>query len=468
MALTRPGLEMIQVPDDADIGDHALYDGTELIVAGIDDSGSASYKYIVDVRYDQHEGKLIGLMSDGTEMIIGGFLTAQQISDLGIGKKGDRGPVGPKGDPGKNGRDGLDGPIGCQGPKGDTGPPGRKGDTGSPGPKGDRGETGDAGAPGDRGPRGEKGDTGPRGRQGIKGDKGIQGPIGPTGPVGDRGERGEAGDRGPDGPRGDIGPQGEKGDQGIQGPKGDRGCPGPPGADGAAGKDGKDGRIQALLEGTNVTIDDMGGGTFRINCCAGGQFVVSANNQGLIGQDDPIIQNLNSYNLDPDSPSYQINSTLYRDGNTITLDDLNLPTYVQARARGVEPVASVDVSPLSNNLLGASNGLYLYQSTLKITNVSNDNELTVYPTVVVNTEKNGSQRKDYPKVRLEPRGTAVMKYSGQTYSDGWLNCKGLVRLSDCLFEDKGNCYICEVSVVVYRQQQVRPFDSRDFVDYMVA
>jgi hypothetical protein len=439
MALTRPGLEMIQVPDDAVTGDHAIYDGTELTVEGVTSSGT-TYKYIVDLRYDQHEGKLIATLSDKTEVPVGGFLTAQQISDLGIGKKGDRGPQGQKGNPGVNGRDGLDGPIGCQGPKGDTGPPGLKGDIGVQGPKGDRGSTGDAGEPGERGPRGDKGDTGMRGRDGVKGDRGLQGPIGPTGEKGDKGDRGEPGDRGPEGPRGDTGPAGPKGDVGIQGPKGDKGCPGPPGADGAAGRDGKDGRIQNLVEGTNVTIDDMGGGTFRINCCSS-----------------------SSLSLKADAYLEDSNALLLTQSNVITLEDLNSPSYVKAKSSGLSPTATVSVQELSNRLIGRSNGMFMFYAVLKITNIYNDRDLKVFPSIAIKSPVDANQRRDWSSVVIEPRKTVSLHYSGQTFSDTLIEAKGVIRISDCASRNRADCYLCEISVSVYKTEQLRPFSDLSFL-----
>jgi hypothetical protein len=442
MALTRPGLEMIQVPDDAVTGDHAIYDGDELTVAGMAAASGQSFKYIVDLRYDQHEGKLIASLSDSTEVPIGGFLTSQAISDLGIGKKGDRGLQGQKGDPGKNGRDGLDGPVGCQGSKGDTGPPGQKGDIGIQGPKGDRGEVGNAGETGERGPRGDKGETGMRGRDGIRGERGSQGPIGPTGEKGNQGLRGEAGDRGPEGPRGDTGPIGPKGDVGIQGPKGDKGCPGPPGADGVAGKDGLDGRIQKLVEGTNITIDDMGGGTFRINCCSG-----------------------STLSLKADALSLDSNALVRETGNdnVLTLEDLQAPTYVRAKASGVSPVATVSVQELANRLIGRSSGLFMFSVMLNITNIYNDRDLKVFPSIMVSSPVDATQRRDWSGLTIEPRKTISLRYSGQTFSDTVLESRGIIRVSDCTSNNRSDCYMCEVSISVFKSEQLRPFGDLSFL-----
>jgi hypothetical protein len=74
-----------------------------------------------------------------------------------------------------------------------------------------------------------------------KASSGVPGPPGPQGPVG------------PTGPPGATGPQGPQGATGAQGPKGDTGATG---AQGPAGSPGAPGVVQAVVAGTNVTVNN--------------------------------------------------------------------------------------------------------------------------------------------------------------------------------------------------------------------
>jgi hypothetical protein len=272
MSLTRPGLEMLEVPDTAKVGDHTMYDAEtqSLALKNPNDPNDPNTEiFIVDLRYNQDTGELIADLSNGTDLVVSGFLTAETIVSAGFGKRGDRGATGPRGEPGRDGKDGLDGPPGCQGAKGDSGPIGARGDTGPAGLKGDTGSIGPKGDQGERGARGDPGIQGPTGSRGARGIQGLQGPIGPQGEKGDRGIQGIKGNDGERGETGPMGPQGEKGDTGPVGPKGDVGCVGAPGSDGPRGDQGDPGKIQQVIAGTNVIVEDLGNGVVKVSCCVG-------------------------------------------------------------------------------------------------------------------------------------------------------------------------------------------------------
>lgn len=103
---------------------------------------------------------------------------------------------------GEGGGSGGSGGSGTQGPKGDRGPAGPTGPTGPAGPEGPQG------VPGEKGPKGDQGPEGPQGLEGPKGSAGVQG------------VQGEPGVKGDQGPKGDPGPQGDKGDKGDPGKDG--------------------------------------------------------------------------------------------------------------------------------------------------------------------------------------------------------------------------------------------------------
>jgi hypothetical protein len=238
---------------------------------------------------------------------------------------GDQGPQGDIGPQGPQGLQGIQGPAGADstvpGPQGEIGPQGPQGIQGEPGLDGDSGyqvaldngfvgteqdwldslvgPQGPQGVPGDTGPQGEIGPAGPIGPQGDTGDTGPQGPIGLTGPAGADGADGDSayqvavaegfvgtevewlaslvGPEGPEGPQGIQGLKGDTGDTGPQGIQGIQGDPGPQGIQGevgpagATGPQGDPGVVQAIVAGTNVTVDStdpanpivssVGGGT---------------------------------------------------------------------------------------------------------------------------------------------------------------------------------------------------------------
>ena len=87
-------------------------------------------------------------LSDGTNVDIDGFYTANSLI---------QGPVGPRGFNGENGRDGTNGRDGDQGATGCQGPAGPRGDTGPEGPRGPQGIQGPPGPKGEAGPRGSDG-----------------------------------------------------------------------------------------------------------------------------------------------------------------------------------------------------------------------------------------------------------------------------------------------------------------------
>jgi hypothetical protein len=109
-----------------------------------------------------------------------------------------------------------------------------------------------------QGPQGPVGPAGPTGPAST-----VPGPAGPTGPTGPTGATGAAstvpGPQGPQGVKGDTGntgatgsqgPQGTTGATGSQGPIGNTGPQGPTGATGAAGV------VQAVVAGTNITVNN--------------------------------------------------------------------------------------------------------------------------------------------------------------------------------------------------------------------
>ncbi len=130
MSLTKPPLGMIHAPAQSQVGDQVVYDGDQLATQTDTQSDEAG---ISSGLFDTETGTLRLIRTNGTEVIVPGFLTT---SGIGIGPLGPTGPLGAKGTPGKDGKDGLKGPVGCKGPKGDPGPVGPKGDVGPMGPPG--------------------------------------------------------------------------------------------------------------------------------------------------------------------------------------------------------------------------------------------------------------------------------------------------------------------------------------------
>jgi len=121
------------------------------------------------------------------------------------------------------------------------------------------------------GPTGPPGPSGPQGAQGVQGPIGPTGPTGPTGadstvpgPAGPKGDKGDTGAQGPQGVKGDTGAQGVQGIQGAQGPQGVKGDTGATGATGPAGV------VQAVVAGTNVTVDSTDPARPIVSSLAGG------------------------------------------------------------------------------------------------------------------------------------------------------------------------------------------------------
>lgn len=143
-------------------------------------------------------------------------------------------------------------------PRGDKGEAGPVGPTGSTGPAGPKGDTGDTGATGPTGPKGDTGDKGATGATGAQGPQGLKGDQGDTGPAntlsigsvtgGDTADASITGTA-PDQTLNLILPKGEKGDPGEDG------ADGAPGADGADGAPGAPGVVQAIVAGSNITVD---------------------------------------------------------------------------------------------------------------------------------------------------------------------------------------------------------------------
>lgn len=177
--LTRTPLNMISASGETD-STNVIVQEQQLTVAQPEESAISE----VDSGYfDSLQGILTLYMSNGTQMKIGGFPTADKIP---AGPTGPQGLPGEDGQPGKNGRNGEKGAPGCEGdegPKGKTGETGREGRDGLPGPPGIRGCQGPRGERGEIGPTGPRGDIGPTGPRGEPGPAGSAGQPGPAGKV---------------------------------------------------------------------------------------------------------------------------------------------------------------------------------------------------------------------------------------------------------------------------------------------
>lgn len=134
MSLTRPPLGLIKAPTSGEAGDGVVYDGDRLSLEPRD-----ANSYINSGVFDVETGTLRLIKNSGSEIIVEGFLTENNIPHGPIGPTG---PQGASGTPGKNGIDGEKGDPGCQGPKGDPGAKGARGDVGPIGPTGPEGEGG--------------------------------------------------------------------------------------------------------------------------------------------------------------------------------------------------------------------------------------------------------------------------------------------------------------------------------------
>jgi hypothetical protein len=139
MALTKPPLGMIKPSSSTEEGDNVVYDGDQLTTHANRESDEAG---IAQGLFDVDTGTLRLVRTNGTEVIIPGFMT---VSGIGVGPIGATGPAGAKGTPGKDGKDGLKGAVGCKGNKGDPGPVGPIGDVGPLGPTGPMGPPGPPG-----------------------------------------------------------------------------------------------------------------------------------------------------------------------------------------------------------------------------------------------------------------------------------------------------------------------------------
>lgn len=171
MSLTRPLVQQIKAPG-ADDESEVIVKGQRLRTQAPSESAVAE---IASGSYDQQQGVLTLVHTNGTEIRIDRFLTPSNMP---------QGERGPQGKPGKDGKDGKGGKAGKQGLPGCEGPPGPRGE---PGPRGQDGRQGLPGIPGMRGlegPQGELGPIGPTGPDGV---------VGPTGPLGEQGPAGAPG-----------------------------------------------------------------------------------------------------------------------------------------------------------------------------------------------------------------------------------------------------------------------------------
>lgn len=177
MSLTRTPLSMVRAEGTPD-ATNVIVEEQQLKTAVPVES---SVSEVDSGYYDPLLGILTLYMSNGEQMKIAGFPTADKIPS---GPTGPQGLRGEDGEPGKNGRNGEKGAPGCDGPEG---------------PKGKTGESGKDGRDGLPGPPGIRGCQGPRGERGEQGPTGPRGDIGPTGPRGEAGPAGTAGQPGPAG-----------------------------------------------------------------------------------------------------------------------------------------------------------------------------------------------------------------------------------------------------------------------------
>lgn len=185
------------------------------------------------------------------------------------------------------------------------------------GEQGIQGIQGEQGIQGIQGPQGIQGEIGPEGPQGIQGIQGEEGPQGPQGIQGIQGIQGERGQDGtsvtfkgyydtleelqaahPTGSAGDAyivgdslyvwdetdaqwteigvirGPEGRQGEQGVQGPEGPAGPQGEQGIQGIQGEPGEPGRVQELLAGAGIVIDNTDPTTPVITATSTGELPV--------------------------------------------------------------------------------------------------------------------------------------------------------------------------------------------------
>lgn len=151
--LTKVPLELLDAGNRAREDDHLVVDSHGVGTRPADQDGDES----IEVgTYDASTGTLTLRRTDGTLLVISGFLTQMNI---GVGPTGPTGPQGKPGSNGRNGKDGRPGLMGCSGPKGDPGPMGPTGPAGPPGGPGGFGPTGPTGPMGPIGPAGVDGRT---------------------------------------------------------------------------------------------------------------------------------------------------------------------------------------------------------------------------------------------------------------------------------------------------------------------
>ena len=206
--------------------------------------------------------------------------------------------------------------------------------------------------------KGDKGDTGDTGAQGIQGEQGIQGVKGDTGEQGIQGVQGDKGDTGDTGLTGDKGDTGEQGIQGIQGIQGDKGDTGDQGIQGVQGVPGV---VQAVVAGTNITVDSTDPANPIVNGIASSAPVDSVNGQtGVVVLDKTDIGLSNVDNTsDTDKPISTATQTALNDKQPL---DAQL-TSIAGLVPGVE------------GRYIKSNGLGGYQIGTFDTDVSNNSDV---------------------------------------------------------------------------------------------
>jgi hypothetical protein len=254
-------------PESVQTGDLVCYDGS---VFGIltRDEAIITKRCVVSVSYDDTSGLLQVKYSDGSECVLQGFFTVDNIHAYSDAKPGNEGKKGKRGRRGLNGRDGNPGQPGCPGVRGDVGK------TGIPGNRGVRGLTGERGITGNRGSVGLQGYRGLRGDMGSDGGSGRPGPVGFAGLRGLKGKIGETGIRGEQGSGGCKGSPGLQGGSGYDGKQGRRGESGEISiVNGLGGIDGSDGipsAVHTLLSGRNVTVTAINNNTsYKISAICG-------------------------------------------------------------------------------------------------------------------------------------------------------------------------------------------------------
>ena len=167
MALTKPGIEIVQVDPDIQPVGNVEYNSTNLDVQA---STTAGKNEIVKVDFDDQSGILSVYLSSGAVLKAKGLPV---LSDIPKGPKGLRGLPGEPGIDGKDGIPGEKAEAGCQGSIGSQGMTGEKGSDGDPGEIGPRGDPGGQGIKGVTGEVGSRGLPGPKGKPGVDGLRGA-------------------------------------------------------------------------------------------------------------------------------------------------------------------------------------------------------------------------------------------------------------------------------------------------------